>query len=931
MSRPPFSRPLQRLLAVLATLVTIAATATAVLTSASAQTIDHNPIGALDLVQVTSTGIEASGWAADNDSPKSALPAAIEVNGHRVTSGYVANRPRPDVARAHPSFGAVHGFLISVPMRAGAYTICAEAGNIGPGVVDLVGCRKVVVSFDPTGGLAPVRSAHGQFSVAGWAADVSAVGPIGVDISIDGTTVAHQTANLAWAGGHGFTVSHPVAQGTHRLCATGDNVGAGANRVFACQIFSLNESPYGAIMGMHQIPGGFLVYGWASDVDTSGPIGVQISADGTLLSTVTASVSVPGHPGHGFSAQILNRINAPGLKRLCIAGLNVGLGSNRMMQCLPLALNFNPTGGLDSAVQTTPGSGVTVTGWGVDPDTTHPVTVTTTADNAVVAQTVAGSMGGSHPGHTFTASFPLGQGVHTICVRAANLGPGNGPSAASCRSVSLNFSPFGRMAAARVPGSNTISASGWAIDPNTRGPDTVVMSVDGTVVAQGAAGIARTDVAKAYPLFGSAHGFVLNDAATAGEHTVCATATNLAAGADVRLGCLIVNAVHPVPPSVPTAVQAVGEFGGATVTWHAPVSDGGAPWSGYTVTAMPGAITQTVGPTATSAIITGLKPRTSYVFTVVARNVAGGSVGGASPAMLTDASPPPQTAPAPVSTSRYIRNITGAGADPAKMHAEGIADAQANPTGHGYLVLLDIGGQDQAGNGVVLSASVRWVSYANLVSDVEAYVAGYASAQKASAPVVIAVGTNNDMDVSSITGAAWARSVVNPIRAYAAPYSGITIAGADDIEPGFRAGYAASKAWLQGYLASTAAPFVFNGSADGCSWYTTGMGCNNGWSMAGLYYLAGGAGSTRIVNLPQIYNTTMAAQWKYISLTGVAGRQPRINFGGALTEWTACSQSGGCGSLTGHEAWQAMWNQLQSAPQLKIPSLPYSTDLRIDR
>ena len=83
--------------------------------------------------------------------------------------------------------------------------------------------------------------------------------------------------------------------------------------------------------------------------------------------------------------------------------------------------------------------------------------------------------------------------------------------------------------------------------------------------------------------------------------------------------------------------------------------------------------------------------------------------------------------------------------------------------------------------------------------------------------------------------------------------------------------------------------------------------------------------------MPQIYNNTMAAQWKYISLTGVAARQPRINFGGALTEWTACSQSGGCGSLTGHEAWTAMWNQLQSVPALHIGSLPYSTDLRIDR
>ena len=136
---------------------------------------------------------------------------------------------------------------------------------------------------------------------------------------------------------------------------------------------------------------------------------------------------------------------------------------------------------------------------------------------------------------------------------------------------------------------------------------------------------------------------------------------------------------------------------------------------------------------------------------------------------------------------------------------------------------------------------------------------------------------------------------------------------------------------MSGYLSSTLAPFVNNGSADGCSWTQTNYGCNNGWTMSGLYYLSAGAAPVRIINLPQIYNNTMAAQWKYISLTGVQQKQPRINFGGALTEWTACQQAGGCGSLTGNSAWTQLWNQLQSDAALKVGSLPYSTDLRIDR
>jgi hypothetical protein len=101
--------------------------------------------------------------------------------------------------------------------------------------------------------------------------------------------------------------------------------------------------------------------------------------------------------------------------------------------------------------------------------------------------------------------------------------------------------------------------------------------------------------------------------------------------------------------------------------------------------------------------------------------------------------------------------------------------------------------------------------------------------------------------------------------------------------------------------------------------------------MAGLFGLAGGMSPTKIVNLPQIYNTTMAKQWRYISLTGVLAGAPRLNFGGALTEWTACQQDGGCGSLTGNTAWTTMWNQLRAEPKLFITSLPYSTDLRIDK
>jgi len=297
-------------------------------------------------------------------------------------------------------------------------------------------------------------------------------------------------------------------------------------------------------------------------------------------------------------------------------------------------------------------------------------------------------------------------------------------------------------------------------------------------------------------------------------------------------------------------------------------------------------------------------------------------------ALLTPVGPAAQTAPPPISTSRYLRDLTGAAGDATIMRSRGATDASNNPSGHAFLQLLDIGGQDQLDGGVILSATSRFISYQQLLAALKAYVSGYASRQLPGAPALIAIGTNNDMDVSAATGRDWADRVVDPLMAYAAGYSGITIAGANDAEPGFRAGSAVSRAWLSGYLAATTAKFVFNGSADGCSWTAPNATCNNGWRASDLYWLGAGAAPARIITVPQIYNTTMAHQWSMISLTGAA--TARINFGGPLTEYTACAQAGSCASLVGNAAWGALWSAINANPRTSQPSLPYSTDLRIN-
>jgi hypothetical protein len=91
-------------------------------------------------------------------------------------------------------------------------------------------------------------------------------------------------------------------------------------------------------------------------------------------------------------------------------------------------------------------------------------------------------------------------------------------------------------------------------------------------------------------------------------------------------------------PDAPTGVSATAGNGQATVSWTAPVSNGGYVITAYTVTASPGGATADVS--GTSATVTGLTNGTAYTFTVVAKNAVGSSVASAPSTAVTPTAPP---------------------------------------------------------------------------------------------------------------------------------------------------------------------------------------------------------------------------------------------------------------------------------------------------
>ena len=221
----------------------------------------------------------------------------------------------------------------------------------------------------------------------------------------------------------------------------------------------------------------------------------------------------------------------------------------RVSQLVDVGVTASPFGNWERT--SVSAQGIEVTGWVHDPDTRGPIGIVVDVDGSrtqVPADRarpdVAAAYATAGPAHGFTVRAPLRQGPNVVCLWAVNVGGGYDTSL-GCRSVSgANADPVGFLDHVSAT-STTITARGWAFDPDTTAPVGVHLYVDGTAHVL-VADQPRPDVGAAFGR-DDRLGFALTIPATGGAHQVCAYAINTPAGTNPTLGCRSVT-VQNAPP-----------------------------------------------------------------------------------------------------------------------------------------------------------------------------------------------------------------------------------------------------------------------------------------------------------------------------------------------------------------------------------------------
>ncbi|HEY6534160.1 MAG TPA: hypothetical protein VIY72_17755 [Acidimicrobiales bacterium] len=344
--------------------------------------------------------------------------------------------------------------------------------------------------------------------------------------------------------GH-YQVMRSIGYGTTTTYQSGDLNGI---RHTMSAALPVSHEAIGVVEGAEPRPGGARLTGWALDPDTTSSINVLVYVDGMEFGAFPTSVDRPDVNAiydttgtHGFDI-IVTAAARPEPHEVCLVAVNVGPGTPSTIGCGEIQVGGSPVGSLDTV--TVSGTQVVAKGWAIDPDVAGPIKVRLQIDGKTVGTVTANrsrpDVGAVFPGwgneHGWQANYRANTGTHQLCAYAVDTGLGS-DALLACRSFTIgNRSPVGAVESVKG-GVRSFRVIGWAVDPDTKDPIQVRVSVDGRTVATRTTSVLRTDVNTARNTTGN-HGYNLGIYIAPGSHRVCVYGLNVSYGiGDTLLGC----------------------------------------------------------------------------------------------------------------------------------------------------------------------------------------------------------------------------------------------------------------------------------------------------------------------------------------------------------------------------------------------------------
>lgn len=383
------------------------------------------------------------------------------------------------------------------------------------------------------------------------------------------------------------------------------------------------------------------------------PTGVTATA-GNAQATV-AWAAPAGNGGSaitGYTVRVATANGAPPVTPISVSAPATALSATvtGLSNGTTYTLTVTAANATGAGAASAPSNSVTPTAGPVAPGAPTGVSATAGNAQATVSWTAPTANGGSAITSYTVTSIPAGGAAtvaapattatvagltngtaYTFVVAAAN-SAGSGPASAPSASVTPIGPPGAPTAVTAVAG-NAQAGVSWTA-PAANGGSPISAYTVSVATANGVAPTIPIVVTAAAPAATATVTGLTNGTA----YTFVVTAANAAGSGPASVPSAAVTPI--APPDPPTAVSASPGLNQATVSWSAPLNNGGSAVTGYVVTASPGGATASVAAPATTATVAGLTGGTTYTFTVTAVNAAGASGPSAPSNPVTPFTPP---------------------------------------------------------------------------------------------------------------------------------------------------------------------------------------------------------------------------------------------------------------------------------------------------